>query len=301
MSWRGVGIDAGGTKIAAARVNGGTIEAIQRVPTPHTSSADVLDAIGAAAAAVHEPGLPVGVAIAGQIDRRHGVMLSSPNLPGRRVPVGAALEDRLHVPVLVDNDVTLAAFGQLPGLEDVPDVLVALYLGTGIGAGVVIGGEPLTGAHNLAAEAGHATFRPGGELCHCGRQGCFEAYAGGRAIVKRAQALRRQAGRPSHDLTDAGAVARAATRGDPACAAVWDEAMEAILTLAWNLTVLFDPDLFVLGGGVAAGIPALREAISQHLAAQTWSGFEPPGLVPAAPEAPLIGAALSAWQLTRNR
>ncbi|NOZ79892.1 MAG: ROK family protein, partial [Acidobacteria bacterium] len=131
--------------------------------------------------------------------------------------------------------------------------------------------------------------------------GCFEAYAGGLAILRRARALRRQAGRPAHDLTDAGAVARAAERGDPACVAVWDEATEAIQTLAWNLTVIFDPDVFVLGGGVATGIPSLGDEISRHLGAQAWSGFDPPRVIPASPEAPLLGAALSAWQVSRDR
>ena len=300
MSWSAVGVDAGGTKIAAARAEDGTIEALKRLPTPVASAAAVIDAIAATVAAVHRPGLPIGIGIAGQIDRRSGVVLSSPNLPGRRVPLAAALEDRFGAPVVVDNDVTLAAFGELGQLDAIPAVLVALFLGTGIGAGVVLGGVPLAGAHNLAAEAGHATFRAGGELCNCGRKGCFEAYAGGLAIVRRARTLRRQAGRPAHDLTDAGAVARAAGRGDPACAAVWEEAKEAILTLSWDLTVLFDPDVFVLGGGVAAGIPSLRDEISRHLAAQAWSGFDPPRVIPASPEAPLLGAALSAWQVSRG-
>ncbi|NOZ79657.1 MAG: ROK family protein, partial [Acidobacteria bacterium] len=187
MSWSAVGVDAGGTKIAAARVSDGTIEALERRPTPVTSAAAVVDAIAAAVAEVHRPGLPIGVAIAGQVDRRAGVVLSSPNLPGCRVPIAAALQDRFAVPVLVDNDVTLAAFGELGQLDVTPAVLVSLFLGTGIGAGAVIGGVPLAGAHNLAAEAGHATFRPGGELCNCGREGCFEAYAGGLAILRRAR------------------------------------------------------------------------------------------------------------------
>ncbi len=295
-----MGVDAGGTKIEAARVSGGEIEAVERLATPGGSSGSVLDAVTEAIAAVHRPGLPIGVAIAGQIDRRHGVMVSSPNLPGRRVPLGAALGDRFGVFVLVDNDVTLAALGELPSMDRVPDVLTALYLGTGIGAGVVIGGVPLSGAHNLAAEAGHATFRAGGELCSCGRDGCFEAYAGGLSIVRRARTLRRQLGRSSDDLTGASAVARAAGRGDPACVAVWNEALEAILTLAWDLTVLFDPDVFVLGGGVAAAIPELDGMVARHLTAQAWSGYAAPRVVPAHEEAALIGAALSAWQLAQE-
>lgn len=301
MRWSAIGVDVGGTRITAGRVVDGAVEEIHRAATPAAGPAELIAALAAAAAAVHRPGLPVGLGVAGQVDRRAGVVLSSPNLPLSRTPLAAALADRLAAPVIVDNDVTVAATGEALDLVPAPEVLVALYLGTGIGAGVIIGGTPLAGAHNLAAEAGHATFRPDGELCECGRRGCFEAYAGGRAVVRRAAALRRQAGRPARDLTDAGAVARAAAAGDGACAAVWEEAVTAILTLAWDLAVLFDPDVLVLGGGVARGVPALADAVARHLADQAWSGVEPPRVLPGRPEAPVLGAALTAWRAAGPR
>ena len=301
MNWSAIGIDVGGTKIEAARVVDGNVERVERAATPTESVAELVEAVAQTAAAVHRPRLPIGIALAGQIDRRAGVVLSSPNLPFRRTSLAAGLGERFAVPVLVDNDVRLAALGEHLAIDPPPQTLVALYIGTGIGAGVVIGNRSLAGAHNLAAEAGHATFIPGGEACDCGRRGCFEAYAGGRAVVRRAKARRDTAGSAADDLTDPGRVAAEAEAGDPACAAVWAEAVEAASSLAWNLVVLFDPDVFVLGGGVARSIPALGDAVADHLATQAWSGFDPPRALPARPDAAVLGAALTAWRALRNQ
>ena len=244
----------------AARVTDGVVGETHRRATPGTSGGDVIAAVCSAVAAVHEPNLPVGIAVAGQIDPGTGVILSSPNLPGRRVPLGAALEDRFSVPVAVNNDVRLAAAGEWLSLPFRPSLLVALYIGTGLGAGVVVNGKPFAGAHSLAAEAGHATFRPGGELCECGRRGCFEAYAGGRAIVRRMRALLAQRGAPATEPTTPARIAAAAVGGEPAASAVW---------------------------------------VTSHLAEQAWSGFDPPAVHPGHPDAPLLGAARAAWETAR--
>jgi len=152
MTWTAVGVDVGGTKIRAARVSGGRVEAAAVRPTPRNDPTMVLGAITAAVDEVHREGLPIGVATAGQVDRATGVVLTSPNLPGRNVPLGPSLEEAFAAPVLVDNDVRLAAVGEWLALDGRPGILVALYVGTGIGAGVVLGGAPLSGANNLATE-----------------------------------------------------------------------------------------------------------------------------------------------------
>jgi len=294
VSWSGVGVDFGGTKIRAARIAGGRVEDEALRPTPSEDPTMILGAVTDAVAAVHRPGLPIGVAMAGQIDRGAGVVRSSPNIPGRNIPLGPSLEDAFETPVTVDNDVRMAAAGEWNVLDEVPRLLVALYVGTGIGAGILLHGQPLAGSHNLAAEAGHATFQPGGELCSCGRMGCFEAYAGGRALARRAARLLEQRGLTTAPL-DAAAVIRMARHGDPAATAVWEEAVEAVRTLAWDLTVLFDPDVLILGGGVVRGAPELLEEIRTHVKNQAWSGFPPPEIVLGHPDAAVIGAARTAW------
>jgi len=294
MSWSAVGVDFGGSKIRAARIAGGRVEEEAVRPTPRHDPTMILGAVTDAVAAVHREGLPIGVAMAGQIDRETGVVRSSPNIPGLNVPLGPSLEDTFAVPVIVDNDVRMAAAGEWTVLGENPRLLVALYVGTGIGAGVILRGRPLAGTHNLAAEAGHATFQPGGEVCACGRRGCFEAYAGGLSLARRATPLLEQRGLSTASL-DAAAVVRMARHGDPAALAVWEEAVEAIRTLAWNLTVLFDPDALILGGGVVRGAPEILEAVRKHVLDQVWSGYPPPEVVPGHPDAAVLGAGRSAW------
>jgi len=94
---------------------------------------------------------------------------------------------------------------------------------------------------------------------------------------------------------DAAAVIRMARHEDPAAAAVWEEAVEALRTLAWNLTVLFDPEVVVLGGGVVRGAPELLEEIRSHVEEQAWSGYPPPEIVLGHPDAAVLGAARTAW------
>ncbi len=286
-------MDVGGTKIRAARVVDGRVVEETFRATPPDDPTMVMGAITDAAAGVHDGRCPIGVGTAGQVDRHHGVVLTSPNLPGRNVPLGAALEEAFSVPVVVDNDVRLAAVGEWLALGGEPEVLVALYVGTGVGAGVVLRGRPLAGVNNLAAEAGHATFRPGGELCGCGRRGCFEAYAGGRSVLER---LARRIGSGREAPVHVGGVVELAERGVPAAREVWEEAVEAIRTLAWNLVVLYDPAALVLGGGVVRGVPELAGTVREHVAAQVWSGFPPPRVVVGSPDAAVTGAAYTAWK-----
>ncbi|HHQ48744.1 MAG TPA: ROK family protein, partial [Acidobacteria bacterium] len=143
MSWSAVGVDFGGTKIRAARILGNRVEEETVRPTPPDDPTMILGAVTDAVAEVHRAGLPIGVAVAGQIDRRAGVIRSSPNIPGINVPLGPSLEDAFEVPVVVDNDVRMAAVGEWLVLGESPRLLVALYVGTGIGAGVVLDGTPL--------------------------------------------------------------------------------------------------------------------------------------------------------------
>jgi len=290
MSWSAVGVDFGGTKIRAARIAGSRVEEEALRPTPAGDPTMILGAVTDAVAAVHRPDLPIGVAVAGQIDRGAGVIRSSPNIPGLNIPLGPSLGDAFKVPVTVDNDVRMAAAGEWTVLGERHRLLVALYVGTGIGAGVLLEGNPLAGTHNLAAEAGHATFQPEGELCACGRRGCFEAYAGGRSLSRRARRLFQQRGADAPPV-DAAGVLQMARRGDPAAMTVWEEAVEAVRTLAWNLTVVFDPDALVLGGGLARGALELLDAVRRHVLDQVWSGFPPPDVVPGHPDAAVLGAA----------
>ncbi len=293
MSWEAVGVDLGGTKIAAGHVVDGRIASHATVPTPSEGPEAILEAVARAAAGAGTPGLPVGLAVAGQVDRATGTVLGAPNLPLGGVPAGELLARRLGTPVRLENDVTAAAVGQWHLLEPPPSVLAVVTVGTGVGGGVVSEGRPFTGAHGLAVEAGHVIAVPGGERCACGRRGCVEAYAGGRALLQRYRTL---AGHCGDGVPSTEAVLSLARSGDPVAVRVWEEAQRAMDVLVRAMVLLFDPDVLALGGGVAAGVPELRHAVSSRVAEDAWPGTPPPVVMELDAGAAVVGAARLAWE-----
>ena len=190
-----VGVDLGGTKLRAALVDatGRVLVSEQRATLVAAGFDGVAGEIGAAVRACigraeGAPVLGVGVGVAGQVVAETGVVSYAPNLFWRDAPLRARLEHELGLPVAVLNDVRAATWGEWrhgagQGVED----LVVVFVGTGIGGGVVSGGRLLTGCTNMAGELGHLTIVAGGRPCRCGNLGCLEAYAGGWAIALRAR------------------------------------------------------------------------------------------------------------------
>ena len=190
-----IGVDIGGTKIAAGVVDGsGNILATARRPTPrHDSGAvlnDVADVVNELQAGVDGSIVGVGVGVAGGVDQSRSMVYFAPNLAWSQVPVRAVLEAATQLPVVVENDGAAAAwaetrFGAGVGLQHV----VMVTVGTGIGGGIVVDGHVMRGAHGVAAEIGHLNAVPDGRLCGCGRHGCWEQYASGNALVREAREL----------------------------------------------------------------------------------------------------------------
>jgi glucokinase len=187
-----IGIDVGGTKIAAGVVDEhGAIIARTHRDTP----ADSVDATAAAicdAAAeliANHAVEAVGIGAAGFVSSDRSTVLFAPNLAWRDEPLGARVTEQLKVPVVVENDANAAAWGEFAfgAAKDVED-MVCITVGTGIGGGVVIEGEMLRGAHGVAAELGHMRVVPGGHRCGCGSRGCLEQYASGKALVREGRA-----------------------------------------------------------------------------------------------------------------
>lgn len=213
-----LGIDIGGTKIRAAVVDAsGTVLSVSERPTP-TSSEDALDALEyLTMAAIRSHNVAaVGLAVAGFISRDCRRVMFAPHLPFRDAPVPELLSRRVGIPVMMDHDVNSAAWaeyrlGDHAGCES----LLVLAIGTGIGAGLVLGGEVFRGAHGLAPELGHLTVVPGGRACPCGKRGCLERYCSGSAL---AHAMTRA--RPMTPATplgsEDGSLDAASLRGDAA-------------------------------------------------------------------------------------
>lgn len=259
---RNVGIDIGGTKIAGGVVDadGGIVERL-RVPTP-TDTAALARAVAdmvAALAARHEIHA-VGVAAAGFIDRTRSVMLHAPNIDWHNVPLRAEFEALVGRPVTLENDANAAGWGEYRfGAGRGATDMVMVTLGTGVGGAVVGDGRLILGANGSAAELGHMRFVRGGRPCGCGQNGCLEQYASGRA-------LQRELG----DIAEAGGIGArlAAHRGADGIVPGRDLAMllaegdagalEAVRRVATALgeacgafQAVLDPDVFVIGGGVA--------------------------------------------------
>ncbi len=264
-----VGVDVGGTKVAAGRVTrDGRLSGAPCVVASGTGDvAALVESIaGAAGAAVRDAASAgetvagIGIGCAGTVDTRRGLVVTSPHLPLTDAPLGALVGDRMGLPVFLDNDANVAAWAEVRvGAARGCRHVVMLALGTGVGGGLVLDGRPYRGANGAAAEIGHMIIVAGGEPCRCGARGCLEAYASGTA-------LERIAGRIVGDLPAAGATAlRAesergtltgkvvgdlALSGDPGALSAVDEVGRWLGIGLSNMVNIFNPDMVVVGGGL---------------------------------------------------
>jgi glucokinase len=211
-----------------------------------------------------------------------GVVMSAPNLAGwtEPVPLGARLDAVLGIPVVVDNDATVGAVGEWAAGSGLGATnLLGVWLGTGVGGGLVLDGRPFRGSFGGAGEFGHVVVQREGALCGCGRRGCVEAYAG-RAAMERAAGIRMAAGTPSL-LTEIMAAKgkkrmtssvweEALERGDEIASGLIDEAVAALGVAIGSAVNLLDLDTVVIGGGLAEKLGStlaerLADAMRPHL------------------------------------
>ena len=201
----------------------------------------------------------VGVGVAGMIDYE-GVVHYAPNLPEfAGVPLQPLLAQRLEHPVVVDNDANMAAWGEVNhGAAQGYDAALVITLGTGIGGGVIVGGQIYRGAHGFAAEVGHWQFDPAGPLCACGGRGHWEAMASGSALGRMAQEQAAAGNAPAllalvdgdaHSLTGHHVVQALAT-SDEVAQSIWTQFTRAVGVGLAGLINLFDPSVVVISGGL---------------------------------------------------
>jgi glucokinase len=279
-----VGIDVGGTKCLGIAIDrDGRVLDEARVPTPTSDADELVAALASIARELHAPGA-VGIGVPGLVNR-DGVLLKAPNVTaGLMLPLRERLEHESGLRVVVDNDNTVAClaewrFGAGRGSDD----LVLVGIGTGIGGGYVAGGALQRGHHGFAGEIGHMIVKPDGLQCPCGQRGCWERYASGSGLGHLARNAAR-AGKLAGVLATVGNVA--SIRGEHITAAAEQhdpEALAVVETFAgWvalglvNLTNLFDPERFVLSGGISADadlfLPPIEQAFERTLFA---SGLRP--------------------------
>jgi glucokinase len=261
-----LGLDVGGTKLAAGVVQGdGSVLSRAVVPSRVDDGPQLmlerLFALGREV--VDLAGLPldgvdgVGIACGGPLDPWEGVILSPPNLPGwDRIPIIALAEQALGIPAAVENDATAGALAEwwfgAGRSRDATD-LVYLTVSTGVGGGLILDRRLYRGATGNAGELGHLTVDYLGRECRCGRRGCLEAYASGTNIAARASEAIAAGERSSLDgarPVTAEAVAQAAEQGDELAGRIWDESLAILGSAVANIIDVFDPTVVVLGGGV---------------------------------------------------
>jgi glucokinase len=244
------GVDIGGTKIAAGLV-GPQGDLVHRLEVP--TQADVPSAIVAAVASlVDELGSDgvvetVGVAAAAFLNRDRNRVFFAPNIAWSDFPLKDVLEQALGRSVCLENDANAAGWAEFQfGAARNASSMVMLTMGTGVGGAIVDNGQLLIGGFGAGGELGHIIIEPGGRLCGCGNRGCLEQYASGTALMRDAREALGDQSLTSDDM--AGLLAA----GDAAALAVLDAVCDAMGRGITSLVAVTDPEVVVIGGGVAA-------------------------------------------------
>lgn len=311
-----IGVDLGGTKLdigivdSSGRIIDRKLIKTKAKESPKVVIQDIIDIIEELRKKNSSGSvLSVGVGIAGQIDMHTGSVRFAPNLNWHEVPLQTELSQTLKLPVYITNDVRAAAWGEWwygagKGSKDI----LCLFIGTGIGGGIISGDRMLVGCSNSAGEVGHMTIDVNGPKCTCGNYGCFESLASGWAIARRAkEAIARnpQAGEALLKLVDgkvdelsAKHVFQGARSGDALAKSIVDEVTIDLIAGVANLVNAFNPQLVIIGGGIINGYPEFIDALRIGVPKRALkSAVEPLQIITSSlhADAGVIGAAAYAY------
>nr|BBH92049.1 transcriptional regulator [Thermogemmatispora argillosa] len=209
----------------------------------------------------------IGAGVVGLVDSERGLVKRAPSLGWEKVPLAELLAKRLGSPVAIENNVRAMALGEaLLGQGRFWPDFAFVYVGTGIGSGLIVNGQPYRGAHGSAGEIGHITVDPAGERCACGNRGCLETVAAEPAIVRLASAQGlgslAEASSPKEAVRRLALLAR---EGDQAACAVVRTCGESLGIALSTLTDIFNPSRIVLHGAIAAAGDLFFSAVSTCL------------------------------------
>ncbi len=309
-SAHGIGVDIGGTKIAAGLVSEeGHILRADSEPTPD-DAAKIASVVGTLVERLLdgpdelEVG-GIGIGAAGFVDVDRATIRFAPNIDWIDEPLAENVAKLVDLPVVVENDANAAAWGEYRfGAGADTDDLLFVTIGTGVGGGIVHRGMVLRGGFGAAAEIGHIRIVPDGRLCGCGQHGCFEQYASGRALVRdareRVESRDPQADRLLSVAGDVEAVTGQmvtglAQQGDPMCLDLLRDVGRWVGEGIATLAAVLDPSVIAIGGGVAdAGellLDPVRQAFEEHLPAREHRKVAEVRLAALGNDAGIIGAA----------
>ncbi|MEN9693101.1 MAG: hypothetical protein RLZZ330_745 [Actinomycetota bacterium] len=304
-----IGVDLGGTKIAAGVVNetGQVVDQITS-PTPKDTTASVVNelAVTIKKLADKHSVKDVCVAAPGFVDADRTEVLFTANLPMRNVKLKTELETITGLNVVIENDANAAAWAEYKyGTAKGAKNAVMLTVGTGLGGGLVLNGKLIRGSYGVAAEVGHMNLVADGLSCGCGLSGCWEQYASGSALLRTARKLAQENRDAAEillsfgDRTPEGVegvhISQAAESGCPVALSAFAELGAALGRGMASLAALLDPEIFVIGGGVSVSskffMPACEETFGKLLTARLYRPLAKIALAQMGNDAGLIGAA----------
>ncbi|MGH3622811.1 MAG: ROK family protein [Sciscionella sp.] len=309
-----IGVDVGGTSVRAGVVDaGGAVLDTAVTPTPADQDAlerAITGVVGELAG--RHPVRAVGLAVAGFVANDRRTVMFAPHLAWRGTPVADRMAAQLDLPVVLEHDTNAVAVAEHRlGAARGAQVTVVLTLGTGIGGALLSGGRLFRGGHGVAPELGHLRLVPDGRACPCGRFGCWERYCSGTALSATVvQLLAGGAGASSvlggPATDDARAVtgrriAAAARDGDPVALVAMAELAHWLGEGLALVADVYDPEVVVIGGGVAKSAPLFLDDAREHYASVlTGAGHRPLARIRTAQlgdEAGIVGAAILAAEL----
>ena len=285
-----IGVDLGGTNIAVGLIND-EYEIIARAGTktniPRPAEEIFADIVKCAKEAVAKAGIEmsevasIGIGTPGSCDKKNGVILYANNLYFDNVPAAELVNKELPgIPVYIENDANCAALGEaLAGSGKGKKSFIAVTLGTGVGSGIVLDGQVLTGCNDAGGELGHMVIKFDGEPCNCGRIGCWERYASATALVNQTKAAMLEHKDSvmwqlaSGDVENAGGrTAFDAMRiGDKWGTEVVDNYIRYIAIGTTNIVNIFQPEMICFGGGICNEGETLLAPIREHVARERYS------------------------------
>ncbi|HEX3804718.1 MAG TPA: ROK family protein [Solirubrobacteraceae bacterium] len=293
-----IAVDVGGTTIKGAVVDrdGRFVAELTRptqaVDGPEAVVAELLDVIAELVSGRPDAVGAVGVVVPGAVDADAGRAEFSANLGFRGVPLRDIVATATGLPALLEHDVRAAGVAERTvGITAAVDNYLLAVIGTGIAAVIQAHGQHVLGATGVAGELGHIPVWPGGEQCSCGQRGCLERYASAAAIGRRYTERTGRSGVRAHEVIGL------ASRLDRDARHVWEEAIQALALAFTTCTMLLDPELIVIAGGLSEAGDAILTPVQEELAKLIkWREPPPVRLSPLGGRAGLVGAAVLAWQ-----
>ncbi len=308
-----IGIDLGGTNIAAGLVDdNGKIIKKASLPTlaPRSYEEIVKDMVTLSEDLASRAGLKmadikaIGIGCPGSVDYEKGELAYANNLGFESAPIRAEFQKYYNLPIVLENDANAAAYGEYMVNGNNADIFLAITLGTGVGGGIILGGNIFRGANGAGAELGHFTLVHNGASCTCGKKGCWEAYASATALIGQTKvAMAKHPESLMHKISDEqGSVNGrtafdAAKQGDAIALEVISKYIGYVADGIVSMVNIFQPDKIVISGGISKEGDYLLNPIREYVKKYDYNKIFKRVEIQAATlynDAGIIGAALAA-------